>query len=259
MPSRTSDLSRAGGRSQAAGVELQTFREDQRSGMSVVRLYPTSDREEESPLAAERPHPLDLCEPRFRRPVVRRRREEVRRLIVQRRARVGTKELDIILREPALYLRERMTMFFGMQVLVAEPGLPSCRLGLPVPQYWIAGDEAKSRRSGQDTSEPERKARPRIVDAEHDDAARPGQWRDRRERCPWIRRVVQHTRGKDDVEATGSQAGPPQVGFHEVHAEAEAFRGGGCQRESGGCEIGADDRPVGLRQVERHLPRPAAE
>src|SRR4030095_8243460 len=108
--------------------------------------------------------------------------------------------LDAILREPPLDLGERAAVLFGMLILIAEPRFPSCRLIGPVPQDGIEWDHAETRPSRNEPSQPQRETCERVVDAEHDNAPRPREWHQTRERGPRVGRVMQNARREHDVE-----------------------------------------------------------
>src|SRR5215510_6619934 len=77
-------------------------------------LYFPSDSKEQSPLAPQRAHPPDLCEPALERPIVGGAREQILGDVVEDRAGIGSEVLDAMVREPALDFGDRVTMLLRM-------------------------------------------------------------------------------------------------------------------------------------------------
>src|SRR5439155_8528170 len=106
--------------------------------------HPPPHRHEQSTLVSERAHPTDLREPSFDAPVVLRLREQLVGFGGEHRARVCAHVLDVVLREPALYLRERVAMFLRMPVLIADPRLAPRRFVVAIAQHGIERDPTKT-------------------------------------------------------------------------------------------------------------------
>ena len=80
----------------------------------------------------ECPNPAKLRQPTLGSPVVGGKLEKLPRILPDERAGIRSDILDAVLGEPALNLRQRVTMLFGMLILVAEPCLAPRRLVLPI-------------------------------------------------------------------------------------------------------------------------------
>ena len=85
--------------------------------------------------------PAQLRQPAFGPPVVGRGCEQLLRFLAQYCARVCPEVLDPILGKPALHLGERVTVLFGMLILIAKPPLPALRLIRSISQHRIERDE----------------------------------------------------------------------------------------------------------------------
>src|SRR5262249_27321449 len=131
-------------------------------------LEPPADGKEQSALVAERRHPAELREPSFETPVVAGRGEQITGLIGEQRAWIRPNVLDAVAGEPALDFRERMTMLLGMLILIAQPRVAPRGLAGAIPQHRIEGNVPVVRRARDDAPQPERNARERIVEPEHD-------------------------------------------------------------------------------------------
>jgi hypothetical protein len=80
----------------------------------------------------ERANPAKLRQPTLGSPVVGGKLEKLLRILPDERAGVRSDVLDTVLGKPTLNFRERVTMLFGMLILVAEPRLAPRRLVLPI-------------------------------------------------------------------------------------------------------------------------------
>src|SRR5262245_55169341 len=142
----------------------------------------------------ERPDPAQLCEPAFEPPVVRCRSKQ---LIIlgfssEQCARIGAQVFDAVLREPLLNFSQGMSMFLRMPILIAQPRLASIALLPAIAQHRIEWDQPIPRELLSRTAEAHWQTRERVVQPEHDHAARSSQARQSCERRAGIRRVMQH-------------------------------------------------------------------
>src|ERR1051326_100966 len=84
-----------------------------------------SNDKKQPALASERAHPGELRDQRFESPVIRRRREQIVRLIVENGAGIGAQERDVVLSKPALHFADGVRVLLGMLILIAQPRLAS--------------------------------------------------------------------------------------------------------------------------------------
>jgi hypothetical protein len=147
-----------------------------------------------------------------------------------------------------------------MSILIAEPRLPPRRLVASISQNRVERDQAEPRQPGHEAPQPQRDARERVVDPEHDRPTRSSELHQSGERGARIRRVVHDARGIDHVERARLQARLPQIGFHELYlAEAEAPCRRRTEQQRGARQVGADDYAIGAGQVQAHLAGPASD
>jgi len=149
---------------------------------------------------SERAHPSKLREPGFGSPVVRRKREQIVRLILEHGARIAPEILDAVLAEPVLHFGNRVTVLFRMPVLIAQPGLAPRRFVRAVAQHRVEGHHAVPRQPRDHTAQPGRQTREGVVDTQHDHAAWPRQARQPGERRARVGRVMEDAGGVHDVE-----------------------------------------------------------
>src|SRR5437016_11445682 len=86
--------------------------------------------------------------------------------VAEHGARIRAQVLDVVLREPALHFADRVTVFLRMSILIAQPGLPSRRLGLSRAQDRIERDQSETRQARDELSSTRGQPRERIVDAD---------------------------------------------------------------------------------------------
>ncbi len=152
-----------------------------------------------------------------------------------------------------------MPVLLRMAVLVPQPGFPPRRLVAAVPQHRVPGDQAVVGQARDQAAQPEREPRDGVVEADHDDAARPRQRHDPGERGARVGRVVQHARRIDHVKGALPQPGPPQVRLDELDpCGPEPPRRSGAQLERPARQVRAHDQPLAARQIEAGLARAAA-
>src|SRR5947207_15576268 len=136
-------------------------------------LGSATDGYEEAAFLPECANPAKLRQPTLGSPVVGGKLEKLLRIFPDERARIRSDVLDAVLGKPALNLRERVTMLFGMLILIAEPRLAPRRLVFPITQHRIKGNQPITRQSGDHAAQAEWDASNRIVEAEHYPPARP--------------------------------------------------------------------------------------
>src|SRR5205814_9935018 len=92
---------------------------------------------EEATLESELATPTELRQPALESPVVGGEREEVIRIFANKRAGICADKFNIVLHKPPLNFSERMAVFLGMLILIAEPRLVSRRFIIPITKHWI--------------------------------------------------------------------------------------------------------------------------
>src|SRR3954465_11534675 len=101
-----------------------------------------SDRKEQSPLAPERAHPRNLCEPALEPPIVCGAREQILGRVLEDDARIRAQILDAVLGEPALHFADGVTMLLRMPILISQPRLAALRIVRAIPKNRIEGHDA---------------------------------------------------------------------------------------------------------------------
>src|SRR5262245_4323480 len=116
----------------------------------------------------ERPNPPDLGEQALEPPVVLRRSEQlgfVRLIATEKGARIRSHVLNTVFGEPALNLGQGVSVLLRMFVLIAPPGLTPRRIVLPLIHDRVERNHPATGDPGHGTTQAERDARQRIVEA----------------------------------------------------------------------------------------------
>ena len=208
----------------------------------------------------ERVHPYELSKPTFDLPVVCSVREQMIGIAIRvvaashESARIGPEVLDFVLGKPPLHFAQRVPMLLGMLILIAQPRLVTPGLVLAISQDGVERNHPISREPGDEPSQPQREARDCVVQADDDQASRPGQPYETGEPRTRAWQVMEHAGRIHDVEHTCPQPWRQQVRLHELHA-IDPEPTGRIRREPQRLtsQVGRDDEALATRQIQAHL------
>src|ERR1019366_7186708 len=123
---------------------------------SPSRFTSLADGDEQAALLPKLANPAQLRQPCLRQPIVGCILEEIARFFAKQGAGIRPHVVDAVFLEPALNLRQGMTVFLWMPILVAPPRLASCRFIPAIMQHRIKGNPSVAGAAGNQAAQPER-------------------------------------------------------------------------------------------------------